>query len=457
MRSYELIIIGAGAAGMMAAVSAAENGIPGEKILVLERNEKPGKKIYITGKGRCNLTNACGAEELFSNIPRQAKFLYPAFYAFSNQNAIEFFEHAGMKTKTERGNRVFPASGHASDVIRVLADEMKRNGIRVEYHARVKRLLEREGEIRGTVLCDGKCFDAERVLIATGGMSYPSTGSSGDGYVLARQMGHEITGLHPSLVPFAAGDEDLVPALQGLAPKNVRVKIFDPRKPKKILFEDFGEMLFTHFGVSGPLMLTASSLVGAHLDAGGPDRRPDRRSDGEDACQAGYGGESPVGNHSDGSLTLLIDWKPALSEEELDRRILRDFEENKNRQFKNALGGLIPAKLIPVLIARSGIPGEKKVNGITRQERKNLTLCLKQFSVTLTGLRDFNEAIITRGGIALNGVNPSTMESKRIRGLLFAGEVLDLDALTGGFNLQIAWSTGYLAGFHAAEEYRLSK
>lgn len=453
MRSYELIIIGAGAAGMMAAVSAAKNGIPGEKILVLERNEKPGKKLYITGKGRCNLTNACGVEELFSNVPRQAKFLYPAFYAFTNQNVIEFFEQAGMKTKTERGNRVFPASDHASDVIRVLANEMKKNGIRVEYHARVKRLLEREGEIRGVALFDGKCFDAQRVLIATGGMSYPSTGSSGDGYALARQVGHEVTGLYPSLVPFAAGDKDLVPALQGLAPKNVRVKIFDPRKPKKILFEDFGEMLFTHFGVSGPLMLTASSLVGAHLDAGGPDRR----SDGGDACQAGYGGKSPVGKHSDGSLTLLIDWKPALSGEELDRRILRDFEENKNRRFKNALGGLIPVKLIPVVIARSGIPEEKKVNGITRQERKNLTLCLKQFSVTLTGLRDFNEAIITRGGVALNGVNPSTMESKRVRGLLFAGEVLDLDALTGGFNLQIAWSSGYLAGLHAAEEYRSTK
>lgn len=443
MRSYELIIIGAGAAGMMAAVSAAKNGIPGEKILVLERNEKPGKKLYITGKGRCNLTNACGVEELFSNVPRQAKFLYPAFYAFTNQNVIEFFEQAGMKTKTERGNRVFPASDHASDVIRVLANEMKKNGIRVEYHARVKRLLEREGEIRGVALFDGKCFDAQRVLIATGGMSYPSTGSSGDGYALARQVGHEVTGLYPSLVPFAAGDKDLVPALQGLAPKNVRVKIFDPENPKKILFEDFGEMLFTHFGVSGPLMLTASSLVGARLNKDGSGECTDVR----DACQKG----------PDKTLTLLIDWKPALSGEDLDRRILRDFEENKNRRFKNALGGLIPVKLIPVVIARSGIPEEKKVNGITRQERKNLTLCLKQFSVTLTGLRDFNEAIITRGGVALNGVNPSTMESKRVRGLLFAGEVLDLDALTGGFNLQIAWSSGYLAGLHAAEEYRSTK
>lgn len=422
MDSYELIVIGAGAAGMMAAVSAAENGIPGEKIVVLERNEKAGKKIYITGKGRCNLTNACGVEELFLNIPRQAKFLYHAFYIFTNKNTIEFFEHEGVKTKVERGNRVFPVSDHASDVINALTRAMKRHGIRVEYHTRVKELVARGGEVSGVVCFDGRDYHAKRVLIATGGMSYPATGSSGDGYALARAAGHEVTALRPSLVPFAARDAD-IQSLQGLAPKNVRVRIFDPKNPKKILFEDFGEMLFTHFGVSGPLMLTASALVGERLE--------------------------------EGELTLLIDWKPALSEEELDRRILRDFEENKNRQFKNALGALAPAKLIPVLIARSRIPEEKKVNGITRQERKNLTLCFKQFSVTLTNVQDFDEAIVTRGGVALGGVNPSTMESKRVRGLLFAGEVLDLDAKTGGFNLQIAWSTGYLAGLHAAEDYRL--
>lgn len=423
MHSYELIVIGAGAAGMMAAIAAAENGIPGRKVLVLERNEKPGKKIYITGKGRCNLTNACGVEELFVNIPRQAKFLYRSFYAFTNRNTIDFFESAGMKTKVERGGRVFPVSDHASDVIRALTRTMEKNGVRIEYHARVKKLLEREGAVCGVVLDNGKRYEAARVLIATGGKSYPSTGSSGDGYELARQAGHEITKLRPSLVPFVAEDADIL-SLQGLAPKNVRVKIFDSRKPKKILFEDFGEMLFTHFGVSGPLMLSASAIVGDVVE------------------------EVP--------LTLLIDWKPALLEEDLDRRILRDFEANKNRRFKNALGDLAPAKLIPVLIARSGIPADKKVNGITRQERKNLTLCFKQFSVTLTGLEGFNEAIVTRGGVALSGVNPSTMESKRMKGLFFAGEVLDVDALTGGFNLQIAWSSGYLAGCSAAEAYRLS-
>ena len=423
MERFELIVIGAGAAGMMAAVAAAENGIPGEKILVLERNEKTGKKLYITGKGRCNLTNACGVEELFLHIPRQAKFLYSAFYTFTNENTIEFFEHSGMKTKVERGGRVFPVSDHASDVILALTRRMDAQGVRVEYHARAARLLSREGAVCGAALENGTRFRAPRVVIATGGMSYPATGSSGDGYALARAAGHEVTALRPSLVPFETADTDLYD-LQGLAPKNVRVSIFEPDKPKKVLFEDFGEMLFTHFGVSGPLMLTASAMVGERLD------------------------ETP--------LTLLIDWKPALSVEELERRILRDLEENKNRQLKNALGGLAPAKLIPVIIARSGIPGEKKVNGITRQERKNLTLCLKQFSVTLSGLRGFHEAIVTRGGVALKEVDPSTMESKRMKGLLFAGEVLDVDALTGGFNLQIAWSTGYLAGLHAAEAYRSS-
>lgn len=421
MHSYELIVIGAGAAGMMAAISAAQNGIPGEQILVLERNEKPGKKLYITGKGRCNLTNACDVEELFLNVPRQAKFLYSAFYTFTNDQVIEFFEKAGMKTKVERGNRVFPVSDHASDVIGALKRMMERYGICVKYHARVKQLLAENGAVCGVTLEDGGQLAAKRVLIATGGKSYPTTGSDGDGYVLAKACGHTITELRPSLVPFTAAEED-VRSLQGLAPKNVRVQIIAGKNPKKVLFENFGEMLFTHYGVSGPLMLSASAVVNDEIKKE--------------------------------NLTLLIDWKPALSEEQLDKRILKDFEENKNRQFKNALGGLAPAKLLPVLIERSGIPEEKKVNEITKEERKNLTLCLKRFSVTLTGLRDFDEAIITRGGVSLREVNPSTMESRLCRGLWFAGEVLDLDAFTGGFNLQIAWSTGYLAGMCAAEQYQ---
>ena len=421
MREFELIVIGAGAAGMMAAISAAKNGIPGEKILVLERNEKPGKKIYITGKGRCNLTNACDMEELFSSVPRQAKFLYSAFYTFSNEQVIEFFERAGMKTKVERGNRVFPASDHASDVIGALKRMMDRLDIHVEYHARVRQVVAENGAVSGVELENGRCYNAKRVLVATGGKSYPTTGSSGDGYALAQSLGHTVTELRPSLVPFTAAEEDVI-RMQGLAPKNVSVQIFDPDHPKKILFEGFGEMLFTHFGVSGPLMLSASSVVNDEI--------------------------------MKGKLTLLIDWKPALSEEQLDKRLLKDFEENQNKQFKNALSGLAPAKLLPVLMRRSGIPEEKKVNEITREERKSLIQCLKAFSVTLTGLRDFNEAIITRGGIALKEINPSTMESKLVKGLLFAGEVLDLDAFTGGFNLQIAWSTGYLAGLCVAEQYQ---
>ena len=421
MHKLKLIVIGAGAAGMMAAISAAQNGIPGREILVLERNEKPGKKIYITGKGRCNLTNACEMEELFLNVPRQAKFLYSAFYTFSNEQVIEFFEHAGMKTKVERGNRVFPVSDHASDVIGALKRMMDRLDVQVEYHARVRQILTGEGAVTGVRLEDGREFYAGQVLIATGGKSYPTTGSSGDGYTLAQSLGHTITELRPSLVPFTVAEEDVI-RMQGLAPKNVRVKILDPAHPKKVLFEDFGEMLFTHFGVSGPLMLSASSVVNDEI-----------------AKQ---------------KLTLLIDWKPAITEEQLDRRLLKDFEENQNKQFKNALSGLAPAKLLPVLMKRSGIPEEKKVNEITREERRELVRCLKAFSVTLTGLRDFNEAIITRGGISLKEVNPSTMESRIVKGLYFAGEVLDLDAFTGGFNLQIAWSTGYLAGLCAAENYQ---
>lgn len=416
MHSYEWIVVGAGAAGMMAAIAAAQNGIPGEEILVLERNEKPGKKIYITGKGRCNLTNACEMEELFLNVPKNAKFLYSAFYTFTNEQTIQFFESAGMKTKIERGNRVFPVSDHASDVIGALKRMMDRLKIDVCYHAKVEQIARGKDGGYQLALDDGKSFHTKQLLLATGGKSYPTTGSDGSGYRLAEMLGHTVTPLRPSLVPFCASDED-IKELQGLAPKNVRIKITG-MDSKKVLFEDFGEMLFTHFGVSGPLMLTASAVVGDLLQ-----KHP---------------------------LQLHLDWKPALSMEQMDRRLLRQFEENKNKQLKNALGGLAPAKLLPILIGRSGISEEKKVNEITREERTALALCLKNFTVTLTSLRGFEEAIITRGGISLKEVNPSTMESKLSTGLYFAGEILDLDAFTGGFNLQIAWSSGYLAGLSAA-------
>lgn len=419
MHKYELVIVGAGAAGMMAAISAAKNGISGERILVLERNEKVGKKIYITGKGRCNLTNACAVEELFSHVPHQSKFLYSAFYTFTNQQTIDFFESAGMKTKVERGERVFPVSDHASDVIGTLKRMMDRYGITVACHSFVKSIKKTDDTF--LVECEGgRRYEAVRILLATGGRSYPTTGSDGSGYALAEMLGHTVTPLYPSLVPFTAAEED-VKALQGLAPKNVRVRITAPEQPKKVLFEDFGELLFTHFGVSGPLMLSASAVVNEEIHKG--------------------------------SLQLLIDWKPALTEEQLDRRLLRDFSENQNKRFKNALGGLAPAKLLPVLVARSGIDEEKRINELTKEERMALVRVLKQFSVTLTGLRGFSEAIITRGGIRLKEVNPSTMESKQTKGLYLAGELLDLDAFTGGFNLQIAWSCGYLAGLSAAEDY----
>lgn len=417
MDEYGLVVVGAGAAGMMAAISAAENGMPGSRILVVERNEKPGKKLYITGKGRCNLTNACDTEELLRNVPRNAKFLYSAFYTFDAWQAISFFEEAGMRTVVERGNRVFPASGHASDVIAALRRVMDRHGIRVKLHSKAEKLLIRDGAVRGVSLEGGREYSAARVAIACGGRSYPSTGSDGSGYGLARMAGHTITRLRPSLVPFTTAEEDLRP-LQGLAPKNVRVRITRPADCGKAIYEGFGEMLFTHFGVSGPLMLTASSLVGDEI--------------------------------ADGPLDLYIDWKPALDGGQLDRRILRDFEENRGRQFKNALGGLVPSGLIPVIAARSGIPEHARVSGISRESRSRLLKLLKAFHVTLTGLRGYNEAVVTRGGVSLGEVDPSTMESRLCRGLYFAGEILDLDALTGGFNLQIAWSTGYLAGLSAA-------
>lgn len=403
----KVIVIGAGPAGMFAALAAAQKG---HSVLLLEKNEKLGKKLYITGKGRCNITNAGDMDTLFANVTTNRKFLYSAFYAYDNFRVIDFFENHGVKTKTERGNRVFPVSDHSSDVIAALERALKQADVLVRLHTEVKGLFIEDEQIRGVKLLHGKIEPADAVILATGGFSYQSTGSTGDGYTFARDCGHKVTDIEPSLVPFIT-KESYVTDMQGLALKNVRVTI---RKGKKVIFEDFGEMLFTHFGVSGPLCLSASSLVGKELKKQ--------------------------------QLSMTIDLKPALTVEQLDQRLLREFEENKNKQFKNSIHGLLPAKMLPVVMELSGIDLEKKVNEITREERNSLIQLLKAFPITLTGLRDFNEAIITRGGISVKEVNPSTMESKLISGLYFAGEVLDLDALTGGFNLQIAWSTGYLAG-----------
>ncbi len=406
----KVIIVGGGAAGMMASIWAARGG---HKALLLEKNEKLGKKIYITGKGRCNLTNACETEELFKQALRGSKFLYSAFYSFTNKQVIAFFESHGLATKTERGERVFPRSDHSSDVIRTLQQILRKEKVEVRLHTQVKEILTEQSEkrrISGVRLTDKTTLEADAVIIATGGCSYASTGSDGDGYRFAEELGHTVTELRPSLVPLEAA-EPWIKDLQGLSLRNVKVRI---RKEKKVLYEDFGEMLFTHYGVSGPLILSASGIVNDYMD-----RMP---------------------------LAMEIDLKPALTREQLDKRILRDFEENRNRQFKNAVGKLFPAKLIPVILMLSGICPDKKVNEITREERMQFAKLIKAFPVTLTSFRDFNEAIITRGGVSLREVNPSTMESKLVQGLYFAGETLDLDALTGGFNLQIAWSTGYLAG-----------
>ena len=409
-----VIVVGGGAAGMMAAIIAARNE---QNVTLLEKNEKLGKKIFITGKGRCNITNASEIEDLFSAVVSNPKFLYSGFYSFTNDQVIDFFEELGVATKIERGNRVFPVSDHSSDVIAALAREMQRLKVKVLLHCEVKELLvNNEKEIKGVQLVNGKKITADAVVVATGGISYPSTGSTGDGYRFARNCGHKVTELFPSLVPMEV-KEWYAKELQGLSLKNIEIRITDG---KKKLYDEFGEMLFTHYGVTGPVILSASSIVGKMLE--------------------------------EKELVLHIDLKPALTEEQLDKRLLREFEANHNKQFKNAIDSLLPAKLRPVIIELSGIEEEKKVHEITKEERLSLLRLIKDFHMTLTGLRGYNEAIITKGGISVKEIDPGTMESKLIKNLYFAGEVLDLDAVTGGYNLQIAWSTGYLAGISAGQD-----
>lgn len=407
-----VIVVGGGAAGMFAAIAAAKNG---HQVTLYEKNEKLGKKIFITGKGRCNITNAADMEELFDAVVTNSKFLYSSFYGYTNQNVIDFFEDAGVPVKIERGNRVFPISDHSSDVIRALEREMKKVGVKVCLNTEVKSVEAEKGKFNKVVLKDTTTQTADACIVATGGLSYRSTGSTGDGFRFAENVGHKVTQCFPSLVPMET-KEPWICELQGLLLRNVEAKILDG---KKELYKDFGEMLFTHFGVSGPLIISASSYVGKKfMDKNGQKKE----------------------------LTLEIDLKPALTEEQLDQRVLRDFEENHNRQFKNAITKLFPTKLIPVMLELGGIDPEKKVNSIEKEERKQFVHLIKHFRMTLTGLRDYPEAIITKGGVNVKEIDPGTMESKLVKGLYFAGEVLDLDALTGGFNLQIAWSTGYAAG-----------
>lgn len=407
-----VIVVGGGAAGMFAAIAAAKNG---HQVTLYEKNEKLGKKIFITGKGRCNITNAADMEELFDAVVTNSKFLYSSFYGYTNQNVIDFFEDAGVPVKIERGNRVFPISDHSSDVIRALEREMKKVGVKVCLNTEVKSVEAEKDKFNKVVLKDTTTQTADACIVATGGLSYRSTGSTGDGFRFAENVGHKVTQCFPSLVPMET-KKPWICELQGLSLRNVEAKILDG---KKELYKDFGEMLFTHFGVSGPLIISASSYVGKKfMDKNGQKKE----------------------------LTLEIDLKPALTEEQLDQRVLRDFEENHNRQFKNAITKLFPTKLIPVMLELGGIDPEKKVNSIEKEERKQFVHLIKHFRMTLTGLRDYPEAIITKGGVNVKEIDPGTMESKLVKGLYFAGEVLDLDALTGGFNLQIAWSTGYAAG-----------
>jgi len=409
----KVIVVGGGAAGMMAAIAAADAGA---KVTLLEKNEKLGKKLFITGKGRCNVTNAGDMENLFANVMTNEKFLYSAFYTYDNQAVMDFLEKAGCPLKVERGDRVFPVSDHSSDVIAAFQRELRKRNVEIELNTGVKELIVEEDEngqhMKGVVLLNGKRMMADKVIVATGGISYASTGSTGDGYRFAEQCGLKVTECKPSLVPFNIKESWCKEAM-GVSLKNVSLRLVCG---KKELYNGFGEMLITHFGISGPLVLSASSYYVS-------------MAKGETKC--------------------YIDLKPALTMEQLDKRVLRDFEESKNKQFKNALNHLFPVKLIPVMIELSGINPDKKVNEITKEERKAFVELIKAVPLTIAGVRDFKEAIITKGGVSVKEMNPSTMESKKVRGLYFAGEVLDLDALTGGYNLQIAWSTGYLAGVNA--------
>ncbi len=402
----DVIIIGGGAAGCLAAVQAARYG---KSVLLFEKNDHLGRKLRITGKGRCNVTNNSSTEEHMKNIPVNPRFLYSAFSNFDSQDVMDFFEELGVPLKTERGNRVFPVSDNANDIADALAREMKKLGVKV-VNRRVTKLLTENGAVTG-VRAGGEDHSAPAVLIACGGRSYPNTGSTGDGYTLAESVGHTVTELKPSLVPLVSPDKYCA-ELMGLSLRNVTLKLMDG---EKLLYSELGEMLFTHFGVSGPLVLSASSHI--------RDMMPDR-------------------------YRLMIDLKPALSAEQLDARIQRDFAENLNRDFSNGIRKLLPAKLVPVAVKLSGIPAEQKVNSITKEQRRKFGELIKAFPVRISAFRPLDEAIVTSGGISTKEINPKTMESKLVRGLYFAGEVIDVDAYTGGFNLQIAFSTAYTAAIN---------
>ena len=410
MISKKVVVIGAGAAGLMAGATAA---LYGASVTIIEKNKRVGRKIMITGKGRCNLANNCDVQTFINNVPVNGRFLYSAINAFTPEDTIEFFESKGLKTKTERGNRVFPASDKSVDVVDTMHDYAVESGCKIVCDTANALILE-DGAVIG-VKCEENTYYADSVIICCGGKSYPLTGSTGDGYTLAKQAGHTIVPLKPSLVPFTSGDKQCKD-MQGLALKNVALRIVD-KNSKKTVYSDFGEMLFTHFGMSGPMILSASSHI--------RDIQPDR-------------------------YIAEIDLKPALDFEHLDRRIQNDFKENSNRDVSNAFSKLLPRNIIVPVLKRWGVPFDKKCNSITKEERHALCEILKCFTVEISGFRPIEEAIITSGGVKTSEINPKTMESKLVSGLYFAGEVIDCDAYTGGFNLQIAWSTGRLAGENSA-------
>lgn len=404
MDTTELIVIGGGAAGLMCAVTAAKRGV---KVTLLEPNAKLGRKLRITGKGRCNLTNNCDVRTFMENIPGDGRFLYSAVNRFGMREVMAFFEDNGLPLKTERGNRVFPVSDNANDVAELLARLVRTYGVEVRCTA-AKEILVSDGAVCGVITGEGTIL-CRAAAVCTGGLSYPLTGSTGAGYRFAETLGHTVTPRRPSLVPLES-DDTYCAEMQGFAPKNVTLSAYEDGK---LIYRELGEMLFTHFGVSGPLVLSSSAKM--------------RRM-------------------GSAEYTLRIDFKPGLDEKKLDARLLRDFEKYSNREFKNALGDLVGRSMIPVLVRLSGIDGDKPVREITRQERRKLLELLKAFPVSVSGFRPIDEAIVTAGGVSTKEIDPRTMESRRVKGLYFAGEVLDLDAYTGGFNLQIAWSTGYVAG-----------
>lgn len=403
-------IIGAGAAGLMAACRA---GSLGKHVMVFEKNSRAGRKLLITGKGRCNITNHCPVDELFANVPGNGRFLYSTFNHFNNYDIMDFFEANGVPLKTERGNRVFPKSDRSSDVADALINYAENHGVKFHYRSDAGEILTEDGHVTGIRLRNNDIYELDSVILATGGLSYPATGSDGDGYRFARKFGHTIIEPRPSLVPLET-EGKWAADVQGLTLKNVGLKVFD--HCGKMVYEEQGEMLFTHFGVSGPMILSASRHI---LDCG-------------------YRG-----------AVLLIDLKPALTEEKLDLRIQRDFNKYSRKQFSNSLDDLLPRSLIPVIVRLSEIPADKPVNQITKTERQELAVLLKGLKLTVTRARPVDEAIVTSGGVSTKEINPSTMESKRIKGLYFAGEIIDVDAYTGGFNLTIAFSTGYTAGSNA--------